>query len=328
VLRYRWLAWGVLAVGLASPRGASADQPSTTTARKLAIEAADRLDEKRFDEALARATKAEALYHAPTHLLIMAQALEGLGRLVEALEIYERLTAEPLPATAPKAFRTARGDGDKRQRALLARVPSVLVQVSGAPEPEITATLDGKPLALGGGAAIRVNPGKHTVAASAKGRKTANRVVELAEKGGVVTVEIALERDPTAPGAGAEAAPAAPRGPTLRIPAFVAFGVGVAGIGVGAATGVLSLRRVGELRDACPTHHCAPAQQSLIDEGKLFGTISTIGFAVGGAGAVTGLVLILVGNAGSTPEKASVAAPRAGIEPWAAFGAGGVRGWF
>lgn len=100
-------------------------------ARQLAQTAADLLDGKKYAEALEAANKAESLYHAVFHLYVAARSLDGLGRLTEAADTYERLLAEPLPASAPKVFRDAQAESKGLLADLLARIPTVLVFVAG-----------------------------------------------------------------------------------------------------------------------------------------------------------------------------------------------------
>src|SRR5579883_2443273 len=50
------------------------------------------------------AARAEALVHAPTHLLYIARTEAKLGQLVEASETYARIQHEALAPDAPKAF--------------------------------------------------------------------------------------------------------------------------------------------------------------------------------------------------------------------------------
>src|SRR5262245_1330165 len=127
----RLLAVGlVLAGALLGAAPAAADPPTgdVDRARALARESSDLLDKQRYADALERATQAEALYHAPFHLVVIAQALEGLGRLAEAAHKYEQLIAEPLPPSAPRVFHEAQEKGRQRLRQLVARVPSLLVR--------------------------------------------------------------------------------------------------------------------------------------------------------------------------------------------------------
>ena len=108
------------------------DDDNRDKARALAEQAGDALDARNFSQAIELVTQAEALYHAPTHLIIAAEAHEGMGALVEAAELYERIAAEPLPAGSPPAFKSAQNQAIERVRALIARIPSLLVRVSPA----------------------------------------------------------------------------------------------------------------------------------------------------------------------------------------------------
>src|ERR1700678_3544752 len=154
----KWAGSLVYASLLLAAPIAYAAPSATDRARALAEEAGDLLDAKRYADALDRVTRAEALYHAPTNVLMTGEAQEGLGHLAAALETYERrpaptnvpmtggakeapappaaaletyerLAPEPLPPTAPRPFLQAQKDGKVRLDALLARVPSVLVTV-------------------------------------------------------------------------------------------------------------------------------------------------------------------------------------------------------
>lgn len=314
-----------LAVAFAAGSARAAEPEHITKARAIALGAADDLDASRFADALDKVTQAEALYHAPTHLLIMADALSGLGRLADALEVYERLAAEPLAQTAPAAFLKAREEGNRKQRALLARVPSLLVEVSGAPLAQARATLDGKELALADGTATRVDPGKHALHVEASGFVPVNREIELAERGGVVKVKVLLEVgnahvDPAPLPVGSANDEGARR--PLFVPAMVAFGASAAALAVGAVTGGMSMSRVGELEERCTKEgHCPPDMATTIDEAGLLGNISTAAFVVAGAAAATGVVLLVLPGKTKTTKTGLV-------EPLVGFSMAGVRGRF
>ncbi|MDI1482278.1 PEGA domain-containing protein [Polyangium sp. y55x31] len=327
---FRWVACAALVLGLAaSPLARAGDADNVSKAREIALAAADDLDAQRFAEALEKVTQAEALYHAPTHLLMRAEALEGLGRLAEALETYERLAAEPLGPTSPPAFRKAREEGSKRERALLARVPSLLVVVTGAATEEAKATVDGKPLALGTGMATRFDPGKHVLRVEANGFSPVEKTIELEEHGGVIKVPVHLEvasarpvrdekEDVVAP------KPAPSSGRTLFVPAMAAFGVGAASLVAGAVTGAMSLGRVGELEDLCTSEgRCPPSAQGRIDAAGTLGNVSTALFVVGGAAAAAGGVMLFLGKPKRTPTTGRIE-----VVPWAGPLSAGIRGRF
>jgi hypothetical protein len=312
---------------LGAPTAARADD--IDRARVLAQEAGDLLDDKKYEQALERAQQAEALYHAPIHTSMMAQALEGLNRYAEAVAVYEKLVAEPLPPSAPAPFLDAQVEAKQRLNALLARVPSLMVRVHGIPKEKATATIDGKPFDLEAGIAVRLDPGEHEVKVIAEGEKPFVSKVTLPDRGGVTLVEARLGKD--AP----EQQPPPTFTPTTRdepssgpsrAPAIVAFTVGALGIGVGAVTGVMFLGRLGDLKDQCPDDRCAPEDQDEIDSTGLLGNISTIGFGVGAAGVITGVVLLAV--SGSKPRATTGKVATTKVQPWLGLGSAGVRGAF
>lgn len=301
MIRALALAATVVACALA-PATASA-QPSTDVAkaRALAGEAGDLLDQKRYAEALERVELAERTFHAPTHLAMIGEALEGLGRLAEALATFEKLAAEPLHPAAPRAFRHAKQQAAAKTRTLSARVPSLTVRVQGPPAGAVSATLDGKALDLAGGRAARVDPGERTLRVEATGFVPVSRKVAMPERAEIVNAEVTLERAaPTPPLA--EAQPLAPAGapdakPSFwrsRTPAYAALGLGGAGLVVGAVTGGLSLAKVSDLKARCPNGACVPGDQGDLDAAGSLGTTSTVAFAVGAVLVATGVVLFVV----------------------------------
>src|SRR6201999_2886024 len=101
----------------------------------------DALEKKDWAAAADRFTRADALCHAPTVTLGLARAQVGLGKLVNAQEIYSRVVHEPIPANASAAFSRAVDDARRELDALGPRVPSVLINVKGVDAPKVT--LDG-----------------------------------------------------------------------------------------------------------------------------------------------------------------------------------------
>lgn len=307
----------VLLLGLVPGVALAQGETDKDRARALAQEAADRLDAKEYEKALDAAKRAEELYHAPFHVFVIASAEEGLGRLTEAAATYERLVAEPLPSSAPAIFKEAQETGKTRLRELLARIPTVLVRVRGASSADANATLDGQPLDLASGVAVRANPGEHVVRVTAEGRKPFEQGITLPDKGGVVEVEATLApldgSDKPVPGTG---------GGSL-VPALVAFGVGGAGLILGGVTGAMELGKVSGLESLCPDKQCPPEHRSEVDSARTLATISTVGFAVGAAGAVTGAVLLVLRKK-PDPAKASGLY----VSPWVGVGSVGVSGVF
>ncbi len=331
---------GVLLVGSASAQQAPTD---VDRARELARESADLLDRKQYADALDRATRAEALHHAAFHVAVIAESLEGLGRLAEAAAKYEALVAEPLPPSAPRVFQEAQQKGKLRLSQLLAKVPSLLVIVRGEAT-GASVTVDGAPLPLGSGTAVRFDPGPHEIQVTAAGFRPFARTVTLPPRGGVVMVEVVLDREgaqgaqaapsaaPAATALAATAAPSVPPSSTAapsggsRLPAAIAFGAGGAGLVLGAISGALFLDRLGGLRERCPESRCAPGDEPEIDAVRTLGTVSTAGFAVAGVGAALGAVLLLVRPGGTTARQGAPSG--LSIGPWLGAGSVGLTGRF
>jgi tetratricopeptide (TPR) repeat protein len=78
------------------------------------------------------------------------------------------------------------------------------------------------------------------------------------------------------------------------LPGGVLLGVGAAGLVVGAIVGGLALAQEQEVRDACPEGRCSPDQRSNADAAESKALGADIAFAIGGAAAATGLVLLIV----------------------------------
>src|SRR5262249_44867150 len=95
----------VSACVLAAPHASAQSDENRAAARAAATEGARAMSEKRYADAVDLFTRAEALVHAPPHLLYIARALAAQGKLVRAQETYVKIGRETLPPNAPKAFR-------------------------------------------------------------------------------------------------------------------------------------------------------------------------------------------------------------------------------
>jgi len=326
----------LVACTLATPHAHAAGGSDTIAhARALGEEAADLLDAKSYAAALDRASHAEALFHAPTNLLMVAQAQEGLGLLAGAMETYGRLAAEKLPPTAPRAFVLAVATANTRLRDLDARVPSVLVKVAGPAAGSMTATVDGNPLPLRANAPVRLDAGPHALRLTAPGFKPFERSLTLTDRSGVTVVEASFEPlgdHPDAIGTLGPSPPDAGRHGRRPLAPFVAFGAGAVGFVVGAVAGIDSLSKVSGLGSRCPGHVCAPSEQPTINSATSLGTVSNIGIGVGIAGLATGIVLLVLRptEGASPPRETGEPTGRRGptVTPWVGIGAAGASGSF
>lgn len=279
----------------------AAAQPEKQRAAQLAERGLASFDRGDYAAAIEQFQKAEELFHAPTHLSFMAQAHEKLGHLLEARALYQRLADQSLPADAPDAFIRVRAEASKALAGLDERIPTLTLLVQG-PEPEqVELSIDGRSQPGWRTGPIALEPGQHRVTAAANGFESSSKDITLGERQReqIELVLVRLATSDAGPGTPRETTPEpgpsehdAPSSEPSLVPAGVAFAVGGAGLVVGAVTGALSFKKVGELEEVCPTKQCGPEHQHIADDATTLGNVSTAGFVVGGVGVAAGAALL------------------------------------
>jgi hypothetical protein len=190
----------------------------------------------------------------------------------------------------------------------------------GAVVPNVRLTLDGTLLPPSvAQIPVAMDPGAHHATFSAEGFAPEERHFEAHEEEQGLRVSVVL-RASTARGETPSPSPAVSKAHPLRTGAYVALGVGAAGVAVGTIFGVLALGDRHTLDNACPSQTCGPESQSDIDAMHSHAVISNLGWGVGLAGVGTGVVLWLVSRDEGTHQAA--------IHPWIGAGAAGIRGTF
>jgi hypothetical protein len=282
----------LLAASNALARSSDADRAA---ARELAQEGQQALDRRDYAVAADRFGRADSLVHAPTLLLALARAQIGLGLLIEAHENYARIQREGVAPGAPKPWLRAYEDAAKEIDAVAARLPWVVIRITGANNPDVT--LDGVQVSAAAiGVKRPVNPGRHEVRASAPGSQSFKKSFAVVD-GQTVTVDIDLDVAPAPPmpptTAPAVTAPSATPGTVWPTAGYAALGIGAAGIVVGSVAGGMFLAKRAELARDCPDSHCTPGEERTVAEYGRLGAISSVGFVVGAVGLTTGVALLL-----------------------------------
>ena len=93
------------------------------------------------------------------------------------------------------------------------------------------------------------------------------------------------------------------------------LGLGVAGLGAGAVTGVLALGASDDVQADCPQSRCPAGvtEADVADDRSRAGTfadVSTVSFIAGGVVTAAGLVLIVVRPFGGGEQASVTASPR------------------
>lgn len=164
------------------------------------------------------------------------------------------------------------------------------------------------------GTAMPVDPGDHIIEAFALGKIPWKQTVTVGGKAETKTISVpVLDNAPIAPTPiSAATAPSNQTSSTfveVKKPvspaAWVAYGIGVAGIGVGTYFGVRAMadKKTGD--DNCPQDRCTAAGVSANNDAIQEANISTVGFGVGVLGVGLGTFLLLSRGTTMVPSNAT-----------------------
>lgn len=335
------LAGGVCIASPAIAHAQSAEE--IAGARALAKQGFQAYQAEDWQQAYELFRRAESLYHAPPHLLYMARASEKLGNLVEARELYNRILRENLASDAPGVFVEAQHAASEEIKTVEPRLARVTIQLEGPNADQVQVLANGKPVppALIG-APRPMDPGQYEFTVESDVAK-ADPVTVKVEEGGSETVTIQLIEVVPPPEPVASDTVPPPAEPVDRgtksspIPAYVAFGVGAVGLGVGTAFLISHFDQQGQAdsrfddgncdRDGQCTQEEQEEIQELSSSAATAGTLSLVGFGVGAAAIGTGVVLLLLSSDDAT-EQANRYDNERHVRPLVGFGSLGLSGRF
>jgi hypothetical protein len=250
----------------------------------------ERLGQGSYAQALDAFKQADAVMSVPVTRVAVAQALERLGRLIEAREAAVEATRMPQDPDEPEPFALARVQAAKLVVDLEVRIPMLVVVINGPAGVTAHVRIDGAELANNRlGFPQRVNPGTHSVTASAAGCEPVTEAVRIQE-GENKRVSLGLR----ATSGLLPATTSQPAGTSALV--YVGFAVGATGLTVGAVTGILSMSRAADLRQKCGGNDCPPEFQSDMTQAKNLGWASNISIGVGLAGIGVGTLALLMSS--------------------------------
>jgi len=247
----------------------------------------------------------------------------GAGTLIHLADCYEK---NHQTASAWATFKDAasaaqalgRSDWQKlaTQRAAILepKLSKLTVKVQD-PADRIEVTRDGSSMSPASwGTPLPVDVGHHVVQAWAPNRKPFKASVNVTKDGDRVEILVPkLEDGPGGPPPtgvatpGTKETPPQPvvhrgdEGSSQKTIGFVVGGIGIAGLAVGAVTGLLAIGKNSDSKNACPNDGACnnPDAIDANDGAKTFGTVSTIGFIAGGACLAAGAILIFTAPSSS-----------------------------
>ncbi len=298
---------GLPTVGHAEPSAAQKE-----TARQWMDRGHERLAEHDLESALEAFAAADDIMRVPTTSLALGKVQLELGLLVEGIDSLRRAARYPVEKGEPEAFATARAEATQLDLEVAARVPAVVIVVRGATPDHVT--VDGEKVPTESlGLPFRVNPGSHVISAVRAGSPSATVTVAMEER---QTRRVVLQLT-AAPTPTPEDPPAPdPRPDDGAVPPWVlplvGFGVGGVGLVVGAVTGGLSLSKTAALEEQCGGSVCPEARRDEHEDIITLANVSNVGLAVAGAGAIVGVVGLVLWFTAPTPDNAEGARPTFG----------------
>jgi serine/threonine-protein kinase len=308
---------------VAGPSTARADGPAEAAAAQaqtLFDEGKALMQAKNFAAACPTLVESQALQPAGGTLLFLALCREGEGKMASAWVAFNEVLSA--------ARRGNRPDREKVAVEHLAALGPILGKLSiivpeGAARPTgLEVRRDGEvvPSALWG-TPVPVDPGPHSVQATAPGKIPWEGAAPAPAAGATTTVEIpVLATAPViaAPPPAVDVSNVSPptavgdptRGRTQRIAGVVVASAGVVSLGVGALFGALALSKKGDESSGCRNgDRCTTGDASLSQTAVSDGNVSTVLLSVGAAAVVGGGVLWLTAPRKGAPAAGWTAAP-------------------
>ena len=314
----RWSARRRLGWLLASPGIVFASPLSTVTvahaqvgldaARKLFTEALADEQAERFQIALDKYREVGRVKDTAPVRFRIGMCLESLGHLAEAAEAYR--AANALAKGDPEQRKVERASGE-RLASVTPRLAHLAVVLEGGPYTDLEVQVDGRvgdSVAIATPDGIVVDPGRHTLHASAAGTTPFSSEVALGEGGrSAITVRLVPDAPRAAPPPPVPIAVAPPPSHARRTAGFVTLGVGAAFVAGGAIALVVRENSARTVVDACPESVCPLARKSEIEAAKSrAAAMGPLGGVLGGLGLVgLGVGTYLVLTSPSAPSGTS-----------------------
>ena len=330
------------------PRYALAQSSNQVAAEALFREARKLLDAGQFREACEKLEASRRLDPAVGTLLNLARCREKIGQTATAWAAYHEAIRAAKAAGQTDREKAAR----ERADALEPTLPRMTVAVSAeARADKVQVRRDGVALpAELWGVTVPVDPGEHTVDATAAGKKQWAIKATLQERGTANITVPALEpvTPPSSAGQGVpgsqKASSAAVQqstpvvvngGTTAKAPnsletpnpersswnagktvALVLAGVGVAGLTVGALEWLRFEQKKDDAESVCPSTGCYGAQHdtaaAYLAEADTARTIAIVGGAIGGASLLGAAIVWFTSSSGTSGTDALAITPEIG----------------
>lgn len=287
-----WLLFAAIGLGAAP---AYAESPAELKKARAQFQRGIELEQaSNWSEAIQQFREVGSIRMTPQVRFHIAYCEEGLGRLVTALGGYELALGE-----ADRVGPDFKTEVETAITRLRERIPKLLIERGPGAE-AASVQLDGVDLGASSvGVEIPLDPGPHTVAATAPGYQNFSATAELKEREVTrVSLELQAEPEPTADSEQnqpekvivVQQQPA----PNRLVP-YVVGGTGVAFLIAGGVLFGLREATAADLEDKCPNPDACPkSNEDTYNRLKFYSWSAPVAIGVGVAGVGTAVALILL----------------------------------
>jgi len=300
-------AW-LLAAILSIPSAAFAQGAGSQAEAQALFDAGRKLMEQgRFKEACPKLEASQKLDPGAGTLLNLASCYEKNGQTASAWVTYTDAATASTQSGHPDWAAKAKGKAD----ALAPHLAKITITMSSPPE-GLEVKRDGKPVAYAAlGTALPIDPGDHTLEASAPGKQTWQAHVQISPESTNDVKIPDLADAPKGTNGGTVATPTdTGKGNTQRVLGLIVAGAGAVAVGIGSGFGIDAASKKGIVDDPNFCLHqadgkvrCNAAGSSQLDSANTSAALSTVLFVVGGPMVAGGIVLYLA--APKATEKAA-----------------------
>jgi hypothetical protein len=284
----RWFYAGFSFAALLVTPAAAQGQTSAKRAEELFNKALELSDAKKYAEACPLLAASQRLDPTPGTLFALADCEVETKKYASAVTHFKEYLRE-FDGMKPDL----RKRHDQRANAAKAQIKRLEPQLStlkltfaGGIPSGTTVQKDGEEFSANSvDTPMPVDPGEHSFVINLADQQAVEQKVDVSA-GGTATLLVIVPR--VEQGGPVVITPIS-KGPSKRqMVAVGILGAGAAGLAFGGAMGGLAVVQKGVVDEQCRGLDCGPTGIDAVDKGRLFGDLSTIGLAAGGALAVTG----------------------------------------
>ncbi|HKO94704.1 MAG TPA: hypothetical protein VJU61_26295 [Polyangiaceae bacterium] len=306
------LSLGSVLAAAAPPAAGSASEADRERARTLGYAGVAAYAKGEYAAASEQLEASFALLPVPSLGMWSARALVKLGKWVEAEQRYRAVASMSLAADAPKAQTDAKATAELELAELSLKLPSVRVQILGAPPAQVTVTLDGAALpAERWSEGQHLNPGRHAIVGTYREQRTE---LELVASEGRENVVLRFAEPAVLPLAATEPAASAPAPDpgggsqrAWRTAGWIGVGTGGAALVLGAVTYLVGSNKYDELVESgsCVDGGCEKSSE--LDTYNTLRTVSFVSLISGVALGAFGVTVLALDP--GAPGESSAEAP-------------------